>query len=141
MSARRGSKPTAVGAERSLTWLVLDPFVVGLPTESVASILEGRVSSVDRPSLELASVCGVEDADAEHARTLVLEGEPPVDLVVHEDVKVEAVRLEDIHPLPRYLEGLGTSLSLSALVARGASYGLLVDVASLRARAGLGGGT
>lgn len=124
-----------------MTWLSVAPYVVGISTEDVVAIREGQDDSTDRERLDLARHCGVAPLEGARRRTLVLAGDPGVDLVAQDEVRVEPVAVSDIHPLPSYLEGLGPSLAFAGFVARGRGYGVLLDVSALRARAIGRGGT
>lgn len=139
MSLRSASRKASHGAERSVTWLRSSGYVLGLPTEDLAALREAGETGSGRTSLDLAELFALPDADECERRTLVLTGEPGLDLVVRADVKVESVPVARILPLPAYLSGLSETLSLSAVIARESGYGLLIDVGRLRASVARGG--
>ncbi len=139
MSGRAASKVASRGAERSVTWLHVTSYLLGLPTDALESLREGADPAPDRAVLDLAAFCGAESPPTEERRTLALVGEPPLDVVVRADVRVESIPVASIHPVPPYLEGLGDALGVTAVVARGGGYGLLLDVARLRSTVAHGG--
>lgn len=127
----RRTKTSTTHEERSITWVRLQDFVLGLPTSEILSIRAGRGQGATRPSIDLGSLLELDAPYDEESRVLEISAGQSIDLIARDEVSVEVVSTDDLDEVPAYVAGVCAGLAIRSIVRRAGGYGFLLDVAKL----------